>query len=69
MDHDVIKTAFTTRDDVYYYVHMPFDLENAGASFQRAMTMVFASQIGRNLETYVDNIVVLRRPLQTYDST
>jgi hypothetical protein len=37
---------------------MPFDLKNAGATYQRCMLTVFGDLIGRTIEAYVDDIVV-----------
>ena len=37
---------------------MPFGLRNAGATFARLIYKVLANQIGRNIEAYVDDIVV-----------
>lgn len=55
---DAIKTAFTIGNAVYYCICMPFGLKNARASFERAMTRVFANYISRNLEAYVEDIMV-----------
>ncbi|GKV40349.1 hypothetical protein SLEP1_g48006 [Rubroshorea leprosula] len=52
------KTSFYASDEIYYYIMMPFGLKNAGATYQKMVTIVFRSQIGRNLEVYVDDIVV-----------
>ena len=46
---------------MYYYVTMPFGLRNAGATYQRCMLHAFGDHIGRNVETYVDDIVVKSR--------
>jgi hypothetical protein len=40
---------------------MLFELKNAGATYQRCMQFCFKAKIGRNLEVYVDNIVVKTR--------
>ena len=37
---------------------MPFDLKNAGATYQRMVNMMFAEQIGRTMEVYVDDMLV-----------
>lgn len=37
---------------------IPFGLKNAGATYQRLMDIVFTSQIRRNLEVYVDDMVI-----------
>ena len=37
---------------------MPFGLKNAGATYQRLMNKMFAHQIGRNVQVYVDNMLV-----------
>ncbi|GKV48883.1 hypothetical protein SLEP1_g55671 [Rubroshorea leprosula] len=55
---DEEKTSFYADDEIYCYVMMPFGLKNAGATYQKMVTIVFLAQIGRNLEVYVDDIVV-----------
>ena len=37
---------------------MPFGLKNAGATYQRLMNKMFAHQIGRNVQVYMDNMLV-----------
>nr|GEX21194.1 reverse transcriptase domain-containing protein [Tanacetum cinerariifolium] len=37
---------------------MPFGLKNTGATYQRLMDKAFDNQIGRNIEVYVDKLVV-----------
>ena len=37
---------------------MPFELKNAGATYQRLMNKMFAHQIGRNVQVYVDDMLV-----------
>ncbi|KAK0579910.1 hypothetical protein LWI29_033406 [Acer saccharum] len=36
---------------------MPFGLKNAGATYQRLINKMFARQIGRNMEVYVDDML------------
>nr|GEX24402.1 reverse transcriptase domain-containing protein [Tanacetum cinerariifolium] len=55
---DEEKTAFHTGQGVYCYTKMPFGLKNAGATYQRLINKAFESQIGRNIEVYVDDLVV-----------
>ncbi|XP_072076435.1 uncharacterized protein [Arachis hypogaea] len=54
---DQNKTTFITDFGNYCYKVMPFGLKNAGATYQRLMDKVFAKQIGRNIEVYVDDMV------------
>jgi len=55
---DAPKITFMTNNKIYHYEVMPFGLKNAGATFQRSMDTIFAKQIGRNLEVYIDDLVV-----------
>jgi hypothetical protein len=55
---DEDKTAFITPHGVYCYMTMPFGLKNAGATYQRCMQACLKQQIGRNIEVYVDDIVI-----------
>jgi hypothetical protein len=55
---DEDKTAFITPHGVYCYMTMPFGLKNAGATYQRCMHACLKEQIGRNVEVYINNIVI-----------
>jgi hypothetical protein len=37
---------------------MSFGLKNAGATYQRAIQMCFADQLHRNIEAYMDDVVI-----------
>ena len=37
---------------------MPFGLKNAGATYQRLVNKMFSQQIVRNMEVYVDDMLV-----------
>ena len=58
---DQLVTSFITPFGMYCYVTMPFGLRNAGATYQRCMLHVFGDHLGRNIEAYVDDIVVKSR--------
>ncbi|GKA80600.1 reverse transcriptase domain-containing protein [Tanacetum coccineum] len=57
-ESDEEKTAFHTSHGVYCYTKMPFGLKNDGATYQRLVDKAFDSQVGRNIEVYVDNLVI-----------
>ena len=50
--------AFITPYGAYAYKTMSFGLKNVGASDQRAIQLCFADQLHRNVEAYVDDVVV-----------
>jgi len=55
---DERKTTFMTKLSCYCYKLMSFGLKNVGATYQRLMDRVFAPMIGRNVQAYVDDMVV-----------
>ena len=57
-EEDQEKTAFITSQGLYCYKVMPFKLKNAGATYQRLVNKIFNRQIGRNMEVYVDDMLV-----------
>ena len=58
---DQEKTAFVNPIGNYHYKVMPFDLKNAGSTYQRMMTKMFEPQQGKNIEVYRDDMVVKRK--------
>jgi hypothetical protein len=58
---DEEKTAFITPYRVYCYQVMPFSLKNAGATYQRMMQNCLGNQIGRNVQVYIDDVVITKR--------
>ena len=55
---DQEKTAFVTPVGNYHYKVMSFGLKNVGSTYQRMMTRIFESQLGKNIEIYIDDMVV-----------
>ena len=55
---DQEKTLFVTSQGLFYYKVMPFGLKNAGAIYQRLVNHMFPPQIRRNVEVYVDDMLV-----------
>ena len=55
---DEEATAFITP---FGYTKMQFGLKNAGNTYQKCVHIVFEHQIGRNIEAYIDDIVVKSR--------
>ncbi|GJT38851.1 reverse transcriptase domain-containing protein [Tanacetum coccineum] len=57
-EEDEEKTAFITSQGIFCYTKMLFGLKNVGATYQRLVDRAFQKQIGRNLEVYVDELVL-----------
>ena len=52
------KTSFITSQGLFCYKVIPFGLKNAGATYQKLVNHMFRPQIGRNVEVYVDDMLV-----------
>ena len=57
-EEDQEKTAFIASQGLYCYKVMPFGLKNAGATYQILVNKMFNKQIDRNMEVYVDDMLV-----------
>ena len=55
---DQKNTAFVTPTRNYHYKAMPFGLKNARSTYQRMMTKMFERQLDKNIEVYIDDMVV-----------
>ena len=58
---DQEKTSFVTSQGLFCYKVMSFGLKNAGATYQRLMNKMFTNQIGRNVQVYIDDMLVKSR--------
>ncbi|KAL0457991.1 UNVERIFIED_CONTAM: putative protein K02A2.6 [Sesamum latifolium] len=50
--------GFRTPKGIYCYKVMPFGLKNAAARYQRAMQMIFDDMLHKNIECYIDDLVL-----------
>ena len=57
-EDDQEKTSFVTSQDLLCYKVMPFGLKNASATYQRLRNKMFAQQISRNVQVYMDDMLV-----------
>ena len=55
---DMEKTTFITERGTYCYRVMPFGLKNAKAIYQRAATTLFHDMMHRDVEVYVDDMIM-----------
>jgi hypothetical protein len=54
---DEENTSFITPFEMYCYIGMPEGLRNAGPTICRMMKATLKDQVGRNILSYVDDIV------------
>ena len=64
-EEDKIKTSFITPFGAYCYTTMSFRLKNTGATYQRAIQRCLKDQIAKNIEAYIDDVVVKSKTTDT----
>jgi hypothetical protein len=64
-EEDQKKTTFITPFGAYCYTTMSFRLKNANATYQRAIQAYFKKKLNKNVEAYVDDMVVKTRNSDT----
>jgi hypothetical protein len=55
---DKEKTSFITLFRIFCYTKMAFGLKNGWGRYQKCVHIILENQIGRNIEAYIDDIVV-----------
>jgi hypothetical protein len=55
---DKEKIAFITLFGIFCYTKMMFGLKNRRATYQKGIHIILETQIGRNVEVYIDDVVV-----------
>jgi hypothetical protein len=63
---DEKKTSFITPFGTYCYIRMPEGFHNAGPTFCRMTKVVLKDQVGKNILSYVDDIVVVSKKKEDY---
>jgi hypothetical protein len=60
VEEDMSKTTFRCPSfiSLFEWVVMTFDLKNAGATYQRAMNLIFYDLLRIILEVYIDDVIV-----------
>uniref|UniRef100_A0A2N9GR80 Uncharacterized protein n=1 Tax=Fagus sylvatica TaxID=28930 RepID=A0A2N9GR80_FAGSY len=66
---DMEKTSFITPWGTYCYKVMPFGLKNAGATYQRAATTLLHDMIHKEVEVYVDDMIVKSKERQGHTTS
>jgi hypothetical protein len=64
-EEDQETTVFITPFGAYCYTTMSFGLKNTGATYQRAIQACFKRQLNKDVEAYVDDVVVKTRNSDT----
>jgi hypothetical protein len=65
---DEEKTSFITPFGTYCYMRMLEGMRNAGPTFCRVMKAALKDQVGRNIPSYDDDIVVASKKKESYIS-
>jgi hypothetical protein len=55
---DKEKTSFVMPFRIFCYTKMAFGMKNGGATYQKCVHIILKNQIGRNIEAYIDDIMV-----------
>ena len=65
-DEDKSKTTFVTHWGTFVYDVMSLGLKNAGATYQRAMVILFHDMIHHEIEVYVDDMIAKSHTTQDH---
>lgn len=56
--YDQEKTTFIMEMGTYCYIVMPCGLKNVGTTYQRLVNQIFAKNINKTMDVYVDDMLV-----------
>ncbi|PHT99138.1 Aluminum-activated malate transporter 8 [Capsicum chinense] len=66
-DEDAEKMSFIIPWETYCYRVMPFGLKNSGATYMRAMTTIFHDMMHKEIEVYVDDVIIKSKSQADHD--
>jgi hypothetical protein len=66
-DEDILKTAFSTRYELYEYLVMSFGLTNMLAHFIYLMDSVFMPELDKFVMVLIDDILVYSKSTEEYE--
>jgi hypothetical protein len=66
---DEEKIAFITPLGIFCYTKMAFGLKNRGGTYQKGIQIMLKTQIRRNIEAYIDDVVVKSKSVGIYLTT
>lgn len=61
-----MKTKYKTKWGTYAYQKIPFGVINVGATFQRAMKIIFKGLINKSIVIYLDDITIYSKKRNNY---
>ena len=64
-ESDQAATTFITPYGPFCFNTMPFELKNAGPTYQRMIQTCLEKQIGKTVEAYVDDVVIKTRHIES----
>lgn len=67
-EKDMEKTTFITPWGIFCYTVIPFGLKNAGATYQRAATTLLHDMMHKEVEVYVDDMIVKAKEREDHDA-
>ena len=65
-EEDQEKTPLVTSWGLHYYKAMPFSLKDMRATCQKLVSHMFSKQIDKNIEVYMDNMLVKSRGAKSH---
>ncbi|KAL0454768.1 UNVERIFIED_CONTAM: Polyprotein P3 [Sesamum latifolium] len=63
---DQKRISFITSGGTYCYIVIPFGLKNIGATYQRLVERMLREQLRRNMEVYIDDMLVKNRQMDQH---